>query len=118
MVRDRASLARLVDDGQIENVYRLQIMNATEQPQRYHVGVQGVQGLQGIQIEKLPPLALDSAEARWVTLNVRVPPEAAAKAGPGAHEIHFQIELIGADAGGRPMGGAAVSEKSTFVVPR
>ena len=115
VVRDRASLARLVDDGQIENVFRLQIMNATEQPQRYHVGVQG---LQGIQIEKLPPLALDSAEARWVTLNVRVPPEAAAKAGPGAHEIHFQIELIGADAGGRPMGGAAVSEKSTFVVPR
>jgi len=49
---------------------------------------------------------------------VRVPPEAAAKAGPGAHEIHFQIELLGADAGGRPMGGAAVSEKSTFVVPR
>jgi cytochrome c oxidase accessory protein FixG len=115
VVRDRASLARLVDDGQIENVFRLQIMNATEQPQRYHVGVQG---LQGIQIEKLPPLALDSAEARWVTLNVRVPPEAAAKAGPGAHEIHFQIELLGADAGGRPMGGAAVSEKSTFVVPR
>ena len=34
-----ASLARLVEDGQIENVYRLQIMNATEQPQRYRVAV-------------------------------------------------------------------------------
>jgi cytochrome c oxidase accessory protein FixG len=115
VVRDRASLARLVDDGQIENVFRLQIMNATEQTQRYHVGVKG---LPGIRVETLPPLALASAEARWVTLNVRVPPEAASKAGPGAHEIHFQIELLGTDASGRPMAGAAVSEKSTFVVPR
>ena len=41
------------------------------------------------------------AEARWVTLNVRVPPEAASQAGPGAHAIHFQIELLGADAGGQ-----------------
>ena len=115
VVRDRASLARLVDDGQIENVFRLQIMNATEHAQRYHVAVQG---LPGIQIERLPALDFSSAEARWVTLNVRVPAEAAAKAGPGAHEIHFQINLLGADAAGHPTGGAAVSEKSTFVVPR
>jgi cytochrome c oxidase accessory protein FixG len=115
VVRDRASLARLVDDGQIENVFRLQIMNATEQPQRYRVAVQG---LPGITREKLPDLALQSAEARWVTLNVRVPPEAASTAGPGAHEIHFQIELLATDAAGQATAGAAVREKSTFVVPR
>ncbi len=33
VVRDRASLARIVDEGRVENVYRLQVMNATEQPQ-------------------------------------------------------------------------------------
>jgi hypothetical protein len=47
-----------------------------------------------------------------------VPPESASRAGPGAHEIHFQIELIGQAADGQPSAGAAVSEKSTFVVPR
>jgi cytochrome c oxidase accessory protein FixG len=115
VVRDRAALARLVDDGQIENVFRLQIMNATEQPQRYRVAVQG---LPGILLEKTPELELGAAEARWVTLNVRVPPEAASQAGPGAHEIHFQIDLLGSDASGRPGPAAAVREKSTFVVPR
>jgi polyferredoxin len=30
VVRDRGAMARVVDDGWVENVYRLQIMNATE----------------------------------------------------------------------------------------
>ena len=114
VVRDRAALARVVDDGQVENVFRLQIMNATEQVQHYSVSVQG---LPGITMEKLPPLNLQSAEARWVTLNVRVPPEAASAAGPGAHEIYFQIELLARD-GDAQSAGTAVREKSTFVVPR
>ncbi len=32
VVRDRATLAREVEDGVIENIYRLQIMNAAESP--------------------------------------------------------------------------------------
>jgi polyferredoxin len=32
VVRDRGSLARIVEGGRLENVYRLQIMNATERP--------------------------------------------------------------------------------------
>jgi hypothetical protein len=30
VIRDRGALARMVEQGRIENVYRLQIMNATE----------------------------------------------------------------------------------------
>jgi len=115
VVRDRAALARVVDDGQIENVYRLQIMNATEQPQRYRMAVQG---LPGIGLGPLPEISLAPADARWVTLNVRLPPEAAQQAGAGAHTIHFDIELVETDARGQPAARAAVSEKSTFVVPR
>ena len=37
VVRDRAVLARLVEGGRLENVYRLQIMNATETSQRYRI---------------------------------------------------------------------------------
>ena len=115
VVRDRASLARLVDDGQIENVYRLQVMNATESTQRYAVAVQG---LPGIQLDTVPVIELAAAEARWVTLGVRLPPASAQQAGAGAHTIHFDIALVDRDAGGQAVTRAAVSEKSTFVVPR
>ena len=115
VVRDRAALARLVDDGQVENVYRLQVMNATEQPQRYVVAVKG---LPGIMLGASPEIALAPAEARWVTVGVRVPPESARQAGGGAHTIHFDIALVDRDASGQTATRAAVSEKSTFVVPR
>ena len=112
VVRDRASLARLVDDGWIENVYRLQIMNATEQPQRYRVAVQG---LPGMRLEGGDTLEVQPAEARWMTVSVRVPPQTAATSGPGAHAIAFEIHLLGHEPDG-PV--ARALEKSTFVVPR
>jgi cytochrome c oxidase accessory protein FixG len=112
VVRDRASLARLVDDGQIENIFRLQVMNATEMPQRYRVAVQGLPGIAMASpdlIEVLP------AEARWLTVAVRIPPQAAATLGPGAHAIEFDIQRVPA----QPQATVDRSlEKSTFVVPR
>ena len=113
VVRDRASLARLVDDGQIENIYRLQVMNATESPQRYRVAVAGPPG---ITLLAVPPLQLAPAEARWVTVAVRMPPEVALKLGPGAQPMHFEISLVGSDAGPETA-PVTLSEKSTFVVP-
>ena len=44
VVRDRAALSRIVAGGKLENVYRLQIMNATEQPQRYRISATGPGG--------------------------------------------------------------------------
>jgi cytochrome c oxidase accessory protein FixG len=111
VVRDRSSLARLVDDGYVENVYRLQIMNATELPQRYVVDVSG---LASIALEKPIDLSVAPAESSWVTASVRVPPETASKAGSGAHPIVF---LIRRQASG-DVEAMTVSEKSTFVVPR
>ena len=108
VVRDRASLARIVDDGLVENLYRLQVMNATEQPQRYRVSVQGLKDLQLVGKDEVQ---VAPAEARWVTLAVRVTPDVAQQAGPGAHPIMFTIQRLG-DA------PAAAAEKSTFVVPR
>jgi len=108
VVRDRATLARLVDEGRIENVYRLQLMNATEQPQRYRVAVQGIAGAQ---IATPAEHEVAPAQARWITVAVRVPHESALAAGPGAHPIRFDIAQAD-DA------SAVVSEKSTFVVPR
>ena len=115
VVRDRASLARLVDDGQIENIYRLQVMNATESAQHRRLAVVG---LPGITLAAVPPVPLAPAEARWVTVAVRVPPESAQKLGPGAFAMHFEISLVGRDAAGREAAPVTLRENSTFVVPR
>ena len=115
VVRDRGALARQIDEGQIENVYRLQIMNATEQAQHLRVTVQG---LAGISLSVLPEVRLGPAEARWVTLAVRIPPETALAKGAGAHPIHFEIGLLNTDAAGKISRGASLSEKSSFIVPR
>jgi cytochrome c oxidase accessory protein FixG len=114
VVRDRASLARIVDEGEIENVYRLQVMNATELPQRYRVRVSG---LQDAEIEGRHDLQVEPAEARWMTVAVRVPAESAAKAGPGVHPILFTIELRGSHDDDKTAHRTEF-EKSTFVVPR
>jgi hypothetical protein len=59
-------------------------------------------------------VTLGPAEARWIAVALRVPPETAAEQRPWAHEIHFQVDRV---AGGGD-GPASQREKSTFVVPR
>ena len=46
VVRDRAALSRIVAGGKLENIYRLQIMNATEGEQRYRISARGLEGLE------------------------------------------------------------------------
>lgn len=111
VVRDRASLARIVEDGKIENVYRLQIMNTTEKTQTFRVKVSG---LPGLGFEKETVAKLGPAEAQWVGANVQLPFEASQSAGPGAHTIYFEISSTADD--GSP--SVTVSEKSTFLIPR
>ena len=45
VIKDRGTLARVVEDGVVENMYRLQIANGTEQTRRYRVSVDGLPGL-------------------------------------------------------------------------
>src|SRR5690242_1554117 len=42
VIRDRAAISREVEDGQIENVYRLQIMNTSESRRVFSIGVEGI----------------------------------------------------------------------------
>jgi polyferredoxin len=111
VVRDRGALARLVEDGQVENVYRLQVMNASELPQRYRIEVAGIRGAV---LASKPDVEIGPTESRWVPVSVQVPPDAAAALGGGAHPIRFEITRQ-ADAESGPLG---ITEKSTFVVPR
>jgi len=112
VVRDRGTLARPVEDGWIENVYRLQIMNATERLQRYRVTVQG---LPGLRIDLAGDIAIEAAQARWVPVAVRVPPDEAARAGAGVHHIEFTVQRLEGEGGDS---ARQVNEKTTFMVPR
>jgi cytochrome c oxidase accessory protein FixG len=113
VVRDRGVMARIIDDGFVENLYRLQIMNATELPQQCSVEVAG---LQGISLARPIEVSVAPAQARWVTVAVRLPPQTAAVAGSGAHPIMFQLHA-GLDKAVSPS-STLVQEKSTFIVPR
>ena len=102
--RDRASLARIVSGGKIENVYRLQVMNATENTQNYRIAATG---LPGLILTSEGTFSVDATGSRWVPVTLQLPYEAAT---PGSHEIHFEVESINSP--GR------VTEKSVFLVPR
>jgi len=106
IVRDRATLARQVEAGWIENLYRLQLMNATEAPQQLSVEADG---LPGLQLSRATTVTLGPAEARWVTVALRLPPAAASQLKPGAQPMRWVV---------RSAAGDSVAEKSTFVVPR
>ena len=104
VIRDRSVLAREADDGRIENIYNLKIMNTTESPKRYALTVSGLEGAEivGEQI-----VEVDSAENHEVTIVVRVPPESG-KA--GANTIYFDIKALNHDA-------IKVHEKASFLMP-
>jgi len=109
IVRDRTVMARLVENGMLENIYQLQIMNATESMQRYRLSVSGLKGAKvGFENSKNNPfIAVKSAESRWVVVDVEIPDGSIAT---GKHKIEFVIQSID--------NKETVREKSVFLIPR
>lgn len=105
VIRDRGSMGRLVEQGRLENVYRLQIMNATEVAQRYVVTVEGMPGLQLMSESEIDVLP---TEVRSFAVRVQLPPGVA---GPGSHQMRFNIRS-------QSKSSHSVSEKAAFIVPR
>jgi cytochrome c oxidase accessory protein FixG len=112
VVRDRGALARLVDDGKIENVYRLQMMNAKEEPAVFRVSVQG---LTGLTLTSPGEVKVAATESRWMPVNLQLPPESAQGLKPGAHAVEFVIQAMSASG---QLSGDVLHEKTTFVIPR
>ena len=104
VVRDRSTLSRITEYGTLENVYRLQIMNAAETVQSYHLSVKG---LPGLKITTETDVMVDPAQARWVVLRADIPYGSVES---GSHKIMFEIQATGTD--------EFVVEKSVFIVPR
>ena len=104
VMRDRASLARIAEGGRIENVYRLQIMNATERTQHYRVEASG---LDGLTVSLAEPVVVEPAQSRGVAVALQLP---YGSAPPGSHTVYFNVRSTDS--------GAQVSEKAIFLVPR
>ena len=103
VIRDRAVLMRETSGGLLENVYRLQLINTTEQSHRFVVTASGIDGLQLIAQQ---PVTVPAAGALTLPVALRVDPVATS---PGSHPVRFHIE-DSADARVR------ADEKSVFYV--
>jgi cytochrome c oxidase accessory protein FixG len=118
VVRDRGVMARLTDDGMLENVYRLQIMNGTESVQHYKLSVSGIKGLE-IESEAVTEdeethdehhnktIVVKPTESRWLIVDLKIPDGTLES---GSHKIEFEIQAVESK--------EIVTEKSVFLVPR
>ncbi|HEY1059707.1 MAG TPA: cytochrome c oxidase accessory protein CcoG [Limnobacter sp.] len=102
VVRDRSVNYRLVDDGRIENVYRLMMMNTTEHTLQVTVKAQGDGDYRVVEADRFEVLP---SESRWVVVRVQGNPDVLQA---GAN--HFQFQLQGD-------GIKPVNEQATFLAP-
>ena len=105
VLRDRGSMGREVEDGMIENVYRLQIMNTGEHAHRFALEVEGIEG---IRMDGSTEAEIEGATTRAVPVRVRAPREAAKR---GSNHIEFTVRAVDGS-------GLKVEEKAVFIVPR
>ena len=104
VIRDRAAMTREVDNGQIENLFRLQIMNTAEEPRRFVIGVSGMATLQVVS-ERI--VEVPAATTQSVSVRLR----AAAQDGKrGSNRIYFEVKAINHD-------DVFVHEKASFLRP-
>jgi cytochrome c oxidase accessory protein FixG len=110
VVRDRGVLARVVEDGAVENVYRLQLINQSESAQQLSLRIEGVEGAQAV---LAAPVRLQPLEARAVAVAVRLSPEQALALAGRSTPLTFQLSSQGED--GRR---STVAARGVFHVPR
>lgn len=104
IIRDRGVLAREVEGGAIENVFRMQIMNVTEAPHRYRITVSG---LNGLVLEESPDVDVAATETKGILVHLQAPADSGKK---GSNEIFFDVKAV-EDA------NIAVHEKAIFMIP-
>ena len=105
VIRDRGALGREVEDGAIENVFRLQIMNTAEVAHRFQISVTGIDS---IKVAGSTEVLLPGADARAVPVSIRV---AHGKGHSGSNPIVFTVQALD-----DPQ--LRVKEAAVFFVPR
>jgi len=111
VIRDRGALAREANPGQIENVYRVQVMNTDERSRSYLIGVSGLPGLKIMDLQQ--PIELKAESTKLFAVRLQAPldfPGAAAPAA-GPHKIELTVQAVDDDKVVR-------HEQTTFIIPR
>ncbi|MEM6988372.1 MAG: FixG Ig-like domain-containing protein, partial [Pseudomonadota bacterium] len=103
--RDRGALSRVVDDGLVENTFRIMVINSTEQERDFDLTVDG---LPGAYIESGADATVGSLERRLVVVRVRA---AADSGSSGSNPIHFTVAA-------RDAPDVVRREKSVFFLPQ
>ncbi len=104
VIRDRG-MPRITETGEIENVYRLQVMNTQESPRRFSIAIQGVNGAS---IVNNADIDVKSATTKAFPVRVRVPANVLPT---GSNRIRFVVKDLD-----KPE--VNVTEKAVFIVPR
>ena len=113
VIRDRGMLGREVAGGLIENVYRLQMLNASEDPLHLALSVEGAPGVTLKIVDgtvSSTSLEMASASNRIVAVVVRAP---VGNMTPGPHAITFVTKSTTPE--GKLL--TEIREKSSFIVP-
>ena len=112
-MRDRGVLARQVDNGAVENVYQLQVMNASMQPRqlRLKAVADDAAGPTALEVQTRGTLAVEAAGATHLVVTVRMPAEQALRNTSGTP---VPIRLVVDD----PATGAQAETETTFLPGR
>jgi polyferredoxin len=115
VMRDRGALAREVDGVRIENIYRIQIMNASEHPMKVQMKATGLDGLKILNSQGQEITEVNVGPASNQLMPVKVSTAIGAN-DPGNYPIYFDVtanELVGNESVVRKR-----DEKSSFIIPR
>lgn len=104
VIRDRGVMSRIAPGGKVENVYQLQITNASEHVETYHISVSGIEGLS---LASDSEFTVNAAESRMVAVSLQI---ADGSIKSGSHPVVF--EIVAGDSKER------LFEKSIFYMSR
>jgi polyferredoxin len=115
VMRDRGALAREVEGVRIENIYRIQIMNASEHSMKVQVKATGLDGLKILNSQgtEITEINVEPASNQLLPIKVSA---TIGQNNSGNYPIHFNVvaqELVGDMVVMRTR-----EEKSTFIIPR
>nr|WP_315397206.1 cytochrome c oxidase accessory protein CcoG [uncultured Duganella sp.] len=105
VIRDRGAMGREVEDGMIENVYRLQIMNTSERAHTYRIKVGGIATLAQVTPDTV---TVDATETKAWPIRLRT---AHGAAQPGSNKIVVELTAVDDPS-------LHVKEGAVFIVPR
>ena len=110
-MRDRAVLAREVEDGAIENTYQVLLLNARDGERAAALQVVADPALPGLTVVSDPRVMLPAADSQTVLLRLRLPAEAAQRLRGRILPVTLQARTL------EPAPEAAHT-RTTFVLPR